>query len=63
MNITVTLQWWLLPLVTTIVLFTWTLATPPEPSSGYGFDLMPLIRFGISAIISLAAWLIWALLT
>ncbi|RWF33742.1 hypothetical protein [Mesorhizobium sp.] len=63
MNITVTISWWAFPLVVTIGMFIWTFAKPMQPSSGYGVDIMPLIRFGVSAIISLAAWLVWALLT
>ena len=63
MEYTVTLGWWMLPALITLASMMWAFLTPVEPSGGYSFDLMPLFRFLGALIISLIAWLAWALMT
>lgn len=65
MDISITLGWWALPLAITLVSLSWAVFTPAKPMRGdYSFpDPMPAIRFAGALILSLAAWLIWALLT
>lgn len=62
MAITLTLGWWLIPLAITVASWAWALMTPSDPSGPFAIDPMPLIRAGTAAIISLFAWLVWALL-
>ncbi|MER9652504.1 hypothetical protein NKJ26_03165 [Mesorhizobium sp. M0152] len=63
MSLTVTFGWWVVPAVITIGTFGRAAMIPAEPKGGdYSFpDPMPFIRFGLAAIFSLAAWLVWAL--
>lgn len=60
---TVTFGWWALPLLITTASVGWSIAIPGEPSHGdYSFpDPMPAIGFVGAVIVSLVAWLIWAL--
>lgn len=60
---TITIGWWALPLLVTIALFAWAFIIPAQKGGGYGVDLMPLLRLGAAAILSLSSWLIWALLS
>ena len=64
MDITITLGWWVLPLAITLASLLWAFLTPAKPMRGdYSFpDVMPAIRFAGALILSLVAWLIWALL-
>lgn len=58
----ITFGWWAIPALITAVSLSWALFTPMEPSGDYGFDIMPLFRFGTAVIGSLLAWLVWALI-
>jgi hypothetical protein len=53
-----------MPLAITAASMSWAIFTPGEPMQGdYSFpDSMPLVRFAAALILSLAAWLAWALL-
>lgn len=59
---TVTFAWWAIPALITAVSLSWAVFTPMKPSGDYGFDIMPLFRFGAAMIGSLLAWLVWALI-
>lgn len=66
MTFSITLGWWLLPVIVTLGAFgayAWWQADQ-KPSGGYGRigdALGSLIMFGGVLIVSLVAWLIWAL--
>jgi len=62
MTTTVTIGWWAIPAVVTIVSFSWAILTPVRPSGDYSVDLRPALR-GIGALTaSMFAWLVWALI-
>lgn len=66
MTITITAGWWMIPTVVTAVVWIraiWDIhQIPPATGPGSVFlALQALIYAGIATIISLAAWLIWAL--
>lgn len=68
MDVTITLGWWLAPAAVTISAFAgmalWDRSQPR--SSGYGAvtdGLLALIAYGAALIVSLVAWLFWAILT
>jgi len=59
-----TIGFWVLPTLVTVISFWWALSRF-EKSVGW-IDMAPLtnmIRLGAALIISLIAWLIWAVLT
>jgi len=55
--------WWLAPLAITLLSFGWAILTPASPYNGskYFPDPMPFIRLVGAIVISLVAWLVWAL--
>ncbi len=53
--------WWLLPLAITALVFGWAIRETPKASGGYG-DIAGLLSFGGALIVSLVAWLAWAVL-
>ncbi len=60
-----TFEMWMIPLLVTIVAYLWALLTPGYhfgDEQGIGIDFLPSLRGGIATIVSLAAWLVWALL-
>lgn len=65
MTITIQSGWWIVPLLVTIVAFAWFFwADNDNVSSGrdYGAGaLISLFLFCLALIVSLAAWLVWAL--
>jgi len=65
MTFILTIGWWTIPLATTLASLSWAIFTPAKPTRGdYSFpDVMPAIRFAGALILSLASWLIWALLS
>lgn len=64
MTLTIELSWWAVPAFVTLVSMGWAFLTKPEVTGGYfgSMDLMPAVRFVAAIVISLASWLIWALL-
>jgi hypothetical protein len=64
---TLTLGWWLLPAAITLITLSWCFFTfNKRPTDALGVILQPFIAsfyYGIAVVVSLAAWLIWALLT
>ena len=55
---------WMIPIVISIGVYAWALLTPGYNWMDWqsGPDLLPTLRCGIATIVSLAAWLVWALL-
>lgn len=67
MSVTLYLGWWLAPLAVTVAAFVAAkFYTRDNPySGGYanaGAAAIDLIVFGLALIVSLVAWLVWALL-
>jgi hypothetical protein len=68
MQIMIPVGWWILPLAVTIAAFVWWnwLHKDDRRSGGYGDigqGLAQLASLGAALIVSLIAWLIWALAT
>lgn len=66
MTFTIEIGWWLAPLTITIAAFVCArIATPPSHAGyyGYGNAIAGLFTYGAALIVSLIAWLIWAVLT
>jgi len=66
MSFTLTIGWWVLPLLVTIAGQAWALPLrADEQPTGSMFDGMrffgPIARSGFAVIVSLLAWLVWAL--
>jgi hypothetical protein len=60
---TITLGWWVLPLMVTIAAFVAAGSYRPRPS-GYGYgDITGALLVMVALIVSLIAWLVWALAT
>jgi hypothetical protein len=59
---TITLSAWVLPLAVTLAVFAWAVVRSSAAGGDYSFDLMPLVRFAVAIVLSLMAWLVWALL-
>ena len=61
--VTLTIGWWLAPLAGTLTAFAsaWWL-TRPTPRSSYGDDIAAMMIYGFAAILSLSAWLVWAMI-
>lgn len=67
MTVTLSVGWWLLPLGITIGAFgayaVWEARQPPPTGWGDAAGgIVSLLAVGVAAIVSLVAWLIWALL-
>lgn len=65
---TIEFGWWLIPLIITVITFGWAKRQAPPTSNGsYMPDVVsPMLGAGlmlIAAVVSLVAWLIWALAT
>ncbi|WP_397586783.1 hypothetical protein [Sphingobium fuliginis] len=56
----VTIDWWAIPALITIGSLIW--AFWPQRTTGYGADIVGVVQFLASIIVSLAAWLVWSLL-
>lgn len=65
---TIEVSWWVVPLIITIIAFVWARVKSPNVErgntyfAGVGEMLIAMLYFGMAAIASLIAWLIWALL-
>lgn len=64
MTIRIVADWWLLPLFVTVVAFGWAAWADRDNSPGdYGAGaILSLVIYGAATIVSLLAWLIWAVL-
>ena len=56
---TITIGWWATPAIFTVVSLVW--AFLPSREQGYGADVVGIVQFLASIIVSLVAWLVWAL--
>jgi len=64
MTIEVTAGWWLLPLAVTIVAAIWAMKVDTDEAGAYGGGaLHNLMVYMAAAIVTLVAWLVWAVLT
>lgn len=65
MTLTLTADWWLLPLFVTFLAFGWALWTDRDNTPGpYGAGaFLSAMLYGAALIVALVAWLIWAVLT
>ena len=61
MSVTITFGWWLVPASLTLVLLTWAFWPDKHPS--YGMDIGGVFKVLAAVIVSLAAWLVWSLLS
>jgi hypothetical protein len=58
---TISLGWWLIPTVITIILLAVTLY--PSRQTGFGDAIIGAFEFLAALIVILISWLIWSLLT
>jgi hypothetical protein len=69
MTFTLVADWWLAPLAVTIIAFGWSTfkCSSIQPSGGGSFPDMPplvwLFFHSVAFVVTLIAWLIWAVLT
>lgn len=66
MTVTITFGYWLIPTFITVLAFVtaWWYSRPtPRYSRDYVGALIDLIFYGAATIVSLIAWLVWAVLT
>lgn len=61
MTLSLTLSWWIFPLLVTVALFTWAIWIRQSDLGGFIPSPMPLFRVVAAIIGALVAWLIWAL--
>ena len=65
MSFTISLSWWLAPLAVTIIAFVVAFAKddrgPAGDYGGFAQAFASLLLYATAAIVSLIAWLIWAL--
>jgi len=57
----VTIGWWAVPALITVVSLGYTTLWPSN-GNGVGYAVQCLVQFMAAVIVSLMAWLIWALL-
>lgn len=67
MSVTLTLGWWLIPALVTVLACAWAWSMVSSRPSGGSYDfgaaIAFMICFPIASTVSLAAWLIYAVLT
>lgn len=63
MTIELTLGWWLAPLLATLVAWIWAVSNFEGSRGGYMSGLGDLFYAAGAMIATLAAWLVWAVLT
>lgn len=65
MEYTISLGWWLAPMIITLIALGWAFAKGDHgAASGYGAigqGFINAMLFGFAMIVSLVAWLLWAL--
>lgn len=59
---TISLGWWIAPLVVTLGAFIWALGKSAHTESGYLPVPSATVFLPAATIVSLVAWLVWALL-
>lgn len=65
---TIKIGWWLIPLLFTVCAFIWAKMKSPEPKNGHYMPdfvtpVLIMANYGLALLLSLAAWLIWAIAT
>lgn len=67
MNITIEISWWIIPAVATVTAFAWAWFEWNKQEPAGTMDIVGpvifLLYFGLATIVSLIAWLVWALLS
>lgn len=66
MTFVIEIGWWLIPLAISILAFLWAVVATPRSNPGYygyGSAIAGLFTYVPALIVSLIAWLIWAVLT
>lgn len=67
MNLTIEISWWIVPLVATLTAFIWAWTQTSEPDSTAALNLIGpvvfLLYYGLATIVSLIAWLAWAVIS
>lgn len=66
MTITINASWWLFPIAVTIIAFGWAAWVDRDNQSGGDYSFAAIgsaFVYGAALIVSLFAWLIWAVLT
>ena len=63
MTITITYGYWMIPLVITIFAFAAHLRVCWNEEPGYGGAIVGMFTFMTATVVSLFAWLVWAILT
>lgn len=64
MTIQVTAGWWLLPLAVTVVAAMWAMKVDTDDPGSFGSGAVyNLMVYMAAAIVTLIAWLVWAVLT
>lgn len=53
---------WLIPLAVTLTFAVWAALNQPSRGGDYGSEVDGVFRYITAVIVSLAAWLIWAVL-
>ena len=59
---TITIGWWALPALITVIAFGWAFTREGENTS-YFPDVTPLLCGAVALFVSMAAWLVYALAT
>lgn len=58
------LAWWAFPMAITGCAFAWAaLASAPSDRPSYADGVLMIFAYGVALILSLIAWLIWAVMT
>lgn len=70
MSATITIGWWVVPLAVTVIAFGWAMWRSSKVTRGSSGGFLPdmsvledLFYFVPAIVVSLLAWLIWAVLT
>jgi len=63
MDLTIMLGWWIAPALVTLLAFIIAGNNLPVYSRGYGDGIAGVFILGVAIIVSLIAWLVWAVLT
>lgn len=67
MNLTIEISWWIIPAVATLTALSWAWLQTRKYGDGPALDIVGpvvlLLYYGLAVIVSLIAWLAWAVLT
>lgn len=57
----ITIGWWIVPLIITIAAFAWAAISARNEQSSYLEGMAAMLVYPIATIVSLVAWLFWSL--